>query len=90
MAADGIIEETIVVCPNMYATSDPDQKPGFDSKSVLPYDNFINEDRDPIETDDGFIYEVRQRIDIRLCPECGSNIITFVRKDDANEGSEAN
>ena len=43
MAADGIIEETIVVCPNMYATSDPDQKPGFDSKSVLPYDNFIND-----------------------------------------------
>ena len=40
MAADGNIDETIVVCPNMYATSDPDQKPGFDSKSVLPYDNF--------------------------------------------------
>ena len=43
MAADGNIDETIVVCPNMYATSDPDQKPGFDSKSVLPYDNFIND-----------------------------------------------
>ena len=43
MAADGLIEETIVVCPNMYATSDPDQKPGFDSVSVLPYDNFIND-----------------------------------------------
>ncbi|MCR5324053.1 MAG: esterase family protein [Lachnospiraceae bacterium] len=43
MAADGIIEETIVVCPNMYATSDPDQKPGFDSESVRPYDNFIND-----------------------------------------------
>ncbi len=43
MAADGYIEETIVVCPNMYATSDPDQKPAFDSKSVLPYDNFIND-----------------------------------------------
>ena len=24
------------------------------------------------------------------CPECGSNIITFVRKDDANEKSEEN
>lgn len=36
-------------------------------------DNFINEDRDPIETDDGFIYEVRQRTDIRLCPYCKSN-----------------
>ncbi len=43
MAADGLIEETIVVCPNMYATSDPDQKPAFDSESVLPYDNFIND-----------------------------------------------
>ena len=43
MAADGLIEETIVVCPNMFATSDPEQKPGFDSISVLPYDNFIND-----------------------------------------------
>ena len=43
MAADGYIDETIVVCPNMYATSDPEQKPGFDNKSVLPYDNFIND-----------------------------------------------
>ena len=43
MAADGIIEETILVCPNMYAASDPDQKPGFDRESVLPYDNFIND-----------------------------------------------
>ena len=43
MAADGLIEETIVVCPNMYATSDPDQKPAFDSESVKPYDNFIND-----------------------------------------------
>ena len=43
MAADGMIEETIIVCPDMYATSDPDQKPGFDAESVLPYDNFIND-----------------------------------------------
>ncbi|MCR5683937.1 MAG: esterase family protein [Lachnospiraceae bacterium] len=43
MAADGIIGETILVCPNMYATSDPAQKPGFDSESVKPYDNFIND-----------------------------------------------
>ena len=43
MAADGLIEETIVVCPNMYATSDPKQKPGFDAESCLPYDNFIND-----------------------------------------------
>lgn len=43
MSADGLIAETIVVCPNMYATSDPEQKPGFNSASVLPYDNFIND-----------------------------------------------
>ncbi len=43
MAADGIIDETIVVCPNMYASSDPNQQPGFDAESVLPYDNFIND-----------------------------------------------
>lgn len=43
MAADGLIEETIVVCPNMYAATDPDQKPGFDAEAVLPYDNFIND-----------------------------------------------
>ena len=43
MAADGLIEETIVVCPNMYASSDPDQQPGFDTEACLPYDNFIND-----------------------------------------------
>ena len=43
MAADGLIEETIVVCPNMYASSDPNQQPGFDAESCLPYDNFIND-----------------------------------------------
>ena len=43
MAADGLIEETVVVCPNMFAATDPNQKPGFDSESVLPYDNFIND-----------------------------------------------
>ncbi len=43
MAADGIIDETIVVCPNMFAAWDPDQKPGFDAESCLPYDNFIND-----------------------------------------------
>jgi enterochelin esterase-like enzyme len=43
MAADGLIEETIIVCPNMYAASDPAQQPGFDAESCLPYDNFIND-----------------------------------------------
>lgn len=43
VAADGVAPEMIVVCPNMYAASDPNQKPGFDAKSCLPYDNFIND-----------------------------------------------
>lgn len=43
MAAEGLIEETIIVCPNMYATTDPKQQPGFDAESCLPYDNFIND-----------------------------------------------
>ena len=43
MAAEGYIEETIVVCPNMYAATDPDQKPGFTTEACLPYDNFIND-----------------------------------------------
>ena len=34
--------------------------------------SFINEEREPIKTDNGFIYEVRQRTDIRICPKCGS------------------
>ena len=43
MAADGLIQETIVVCPNMYASTDPGQQPAFDAESCLPYDNFIND-----------------------------------------------
>ena len=43
MAADGLIQETIVVCPNMYAATDPNQQPAFDAESCLPYDNFIND-----------------------------------------------
>lgn len=33
----------IVVFPDMYATTDPDLKPGFSDEAVAPYDNFINE-----------------------------------------------
>ena len=33
--------------------------------------NFINEYNEPIKTPDGFIYEVRQRTDVRVCPYCG-------------------
>ncbi len=43
MAAEGLIDETIIVCPNMFAAWEPDQKPGFDTESCLPYDNFIND-----------------------------------------------
>ena len=34
--------------------------------------NFVNEDNEPIKTNNGFIYEVRQRTDIRKCPYCNS------------------
>lgn len=43
LAAEGKAREMIVIFPNMYATSDPEQKPGFDSEAVAPYDNFIND-----------------------------------------------
>lgn len=43
LAAEGKAGEMIVVFPNMYAASDPDQKPGFDSEAIAPYDNFIND-----------------------------------------------
>ncbi len=41
MAADGLIDETIIVCPNMYAAKDAAQQPAFDNESVKPYDEFI-------------------------------------------------
>lgn len=43
MIADGSAREMILVFPNMYATSDPNQKPAFDTESVKPYDNFVND-----------------------------------------------
>ena len=43
MAADGLIEETIIVCPNMYAATDASQQPAFNAEACLPYDNFIND-----------------------------------------------
>lgn len=43
LSAQGLTEETIVVFPDMYATSDPDLKPAFTNEAVAPYDNFINE-----------------------------------------------
>ena len=43
LAAQGRTKEMIVVFPNMYAKTDPNQQPAFDSEAVLPYDNFIND-----------------------------------------------
>lgn len=43
LSAEGKAPEVIVVFPDMYATSDPEQKPGFTDEAVAPYDNFIND-----------------------------------------------
>lgn len=43
MARDGRIPSPIIVFPNMYATSDPEQRPGFDAEACEPYDNFVND-----------------------------------------------
>ena len=43
LQSDGSAKEMIIVLPNMYASSDPDQKPAFNNEAVAPYDNFIND-----------------------------------------------
>ena len=43
LKADGLIDDIIVVFPNMYASSDPDLTPGFAPEQIAPYDNFIND-----------------------------------------------
>lgn len=43
LAAEGRTKETIVVFPDMYATSDPDLELGFTDEAVACYDNFIND-----------------------------------------------
>lgn len=43
LVAEGHTKEMIVVFPNMYAKTDPNQQPAFSSEAVLPYDNFIND-----------------------------------------------
>ena len=40
-------------------------------------DNFINQENEPIRTDKGFIYEVNQRTDQRICPNCHNNHVTI-------------
>lgn len=41
MYLDGKVRELILVCPNMFATDDPNQKPDFTKEACIPYDNFI-------------------------------------------------
>ncbi len=43
LVAEGRTRDMIVVFPNMYAKTNPDQQPAFSSEAVLPYDNFIND-----------------------------------------------
>lgn len=43
LAAQGRTKDMIVVFPNMYAKTDPNQQPAFNSEAVLPYDNFIHD-----------------------------------------------
>jgi len=40
---EGKAPEVIMVFGNMYASQDPAQKPAFNVKDTLPYDNFLNE-----------------------------------------------
>jgi len=41
--ADGIIDDLLVVCPNIYATTDSSLQPGFTAETIAPYDNFAND-----------------------------------------------
>lgn len=43
LVAQGRTKEMIVVFPNMFAQNSLDQKPGFNSEAMIPYDNFIND-----------------------------------------------
>lgn len=43
MLDEKLIKDMIVVFPNMFATGDPELKPGFNMEQTLPYDNFIND-----------------------------------------------
>lgn len=43
LKAQNMIQDIIVVFPHMYATGDPDLKPGFLAEQIVPYDNFVND-----------------------------------------------
>lgn len=40
---DGVLEKTIIVLPNMYATKDPKMQPAFTAEACQPYDDFVHE-----------------------------------------------
>ena len=64
LVAQGRTRDMIVVFPNMFAKTDPDQKPDFNSEAVLPYDNFINDlvKEFPME----YSVELRRLIDLEM------------------------
>lgn len=41
LSAEGLAKDVITVFSDMYASSDPEQQPGFTDEAVAPYDNFI-------------------------------------------------
>lgn len=43
LSADEVTDDLIVVFPNIFASDDPNLKPGFTAQQVVPYDNFIND-----------------------------------------------
>lgn len=43
LAKNNLAKEMIIVFGNMFATDNPELKPGFDQKAIDAYDNYINE-----------------------------------------------
>ena len=42
--------------------------------------NFIDQDIEPIKTDDGLLYLIEERKDIRICPYCNNKIKNEIKK----------
>ena len=43
-------------------------------------ENFLNQDIEPIKTDEGLLYLVEERKDIRICPYCNNNLKNEIKK----------
>ena len=43
-------------------------------------ENFINQDIEPIKTDEGLLYLVEERKDIRICPYCDNSLKNEIKK----------